>query len=72
MIAHVSIEFAAQAAAFPIRHGIPRGVEKRTAAEIEIADQRSAEVADVRDGIAGSGKRHEKLDRDHDRDVHAH
>lgn len=74
MIANVDFEFLAESAAFPIGKEVSIVVKVGAAAEVNVADQHAAEMADVADAVACGANRSEKLDGAHHdyKDSHRH
>ena len=65
MVADVHFEFLAQAPAFPVRKKIPVIVEIGPAAQVNVADQHSAQMANVAHAIARGTDRAEEFDGAH-------
>ena len=72
MIANVDFEFFAQPAAFPVGKEISIVIEMRAAAEVNVADQHAAEMADVANAVACGADRSEKLDGAHHNHKYSH
>src|SRR5208337_4097113 len=72
MLLHVNLETLAIALEPPISEFVAHAVEKRTAAEVQPADQHSAQVAEMRDSVPSGPQGAEKLDGGADRDERPH
>ncbi len=72
MLIDINLEALAIALKFPIRNFVAQAVEIRIAAEIEIADEHAAEVADVADVAFADAERSEKSNAGHNGDDPLH
>ena len=66
MLVNVHIESLAVALVLPVRNAVAHAVQKRSTPQINVADQHSAEVADVAHLVVSQSKRTEEGKRRHD------
>src|SRR5882724_4445567 len=68
----VDLEALAVAAILPVRQSVADTVKKRTAAQIDVADQHSAKMAEVADVVPADTEGSQELEDDHDDHEGAH